>query len=323
MKTFTIRTKAISISVVALSILIFGCKKDDEMVSAPAPQPVTYSSLAEYMDLQTPQSQSFEIDASVESVLNASNGSVITVPANSLIHSDGSLVSGMVNFKVKEVFSESDMMFSGVFPISYGHALNSGGEFFLEASQNGEILRVADGSFVEIDIPAQADPDGMQLFFAGPIEEPDTANWEIVDTTFTNSGFVFNSVDNSYQIDVDTLGWGNIDAFDWSVTYFDCYFNLVGVEGLDGTNTTAFAVFENQNTVWPVGSDNWYGTIENNQIFESHLADVPLNLVVISVVDGQLYSGLLSTTPEQGVTYDIDIAATTSEDLDALIEGLP
>jgi hypothetical protein len=239
-----------------------------------------------------------------------------------LIHEDGRTVSGIVNFKVKEIFSESDMIFSGVFPISYGNVLNSGGEFFLEASQNGEILRVAEWNFVEIDIPAQADPEGMQLFFAGPIEEPDTANWVVPDTSSTNSSFTFNSIDNTYQIDVDTLGWGNIDGFNLNITYFDCTFNLEGVSGLDDNNTTAFAKFENQNSVWPVGVETW-GNIENNIIYENHLADVPLNLIVISVVDGQLYSGLLTVTPQQSVVYDIEMNATTDEDLDALILSLP
>ena len=51
--------------------------------------------------------------------------------------------------------------------------------------------------------------------------------------------------------------------------------------------------------------------------------DIPLNLLVISVVNGDLFYGLLSLTPQPGTIYTIDMLPVTSADLDQIIEDLP
>lgn len=282
----------------------------------------TVASLSSFFDLRKVGSETFTFDATTGGTFNASKGSKINIPSNALVFKDGSSVSGSVNLKVKEVFSESDMIFSGVFPISNSYVLNSGGEFFIQASQGGKELIVKNGSMINMEIPAQAVDKNMELFLAGPGEDSDTVNWVPADSSFTGSGFSFQSADNSYSINLDSLGWGNIDAFIRNIQYFDCKFTLTGVSGLDNNNTTAFAVFKNQNAVWPVGKGNW-GNIIDGVINESHLANVPLNLVVISVVDKKLYSGLLDTTPQDGKTYSIPMTRTSSEKLDQLISNLP
>jgi len=45
--------------------------------------------------------------------------------------------------------------------------------------------------------------------------------------------------------------------------------------------------------------------------------------VVISIVDGDLYSGVLDITPQPNQVYSIAMSATTSDDLDQLIQNLP
>lgn len=301
---------------------ISSCKKE-EVVPAPNPSvvPETFASLDDYLQTRVPISEDFEILAQTGATLATPKGSIITIPVNAFTTASGQPVTGTVTIRMKEIFSNADMMFSRIFPISNSNVLNSGGEFFIEATQNGNTLIVADGVFIEVDIPAQAPDNQMMLFLAGPVEALDTANWQVADSINTQSGFGFNSADNTYELDLDTLGWGNIDAFT-SVNYFDCVFNLTGLTGLDATNTTAFAVFKDQNTVWPVGTLYW-GDITNGVITETHLADVPLNLVVISVVNGQLHYGLLDVTPQQGTTYSIPLIETTSANLDQIISSLP
>lgn len=312
-----------------LTITFSSCEKDEE----PNPtQEETYTTLNQFFELKSPSPEIFNIIAENGASFTTNKGTNVTVPANAFINSSGQIVIGAVDIKLKEVFSNADMVFSGIFPISNGFALNSGGEFFIQASQDGDNLSIKDGVFIEIEIPAQAIDNNMALFFAGPIEEPDFLNWveandileepDSQNDITSNSSFTFNSVDNSYEISLDFLGWGNIDAFDYTVSYFDCVFNLIGIEGLDDSNTTAFAIFKDNNTVWPVGTNSW-GTITNNIINETHLANVPLNLLIISVINNQLYYGLLDVTPQQGDTYSIIMNETTAANLDLIIESLP
>ncbi|MFT6500785.1 MAG: hypothetical protein ACJASQ_000895 [Crocinitomicaceae bacterium] len=304
---------------IGTSILSLSSCKKDEVVPAPNPivEPETFGSIYSYLDSEPVAVQEFEMIAENGASFTASKGSSITIPANAFITYNGLPVTGNVTITVKEIFSQKDMLFTNILPVSYGEPLNSGGEFFLLAAQNGASLRVADGVFIDLKIPAQAIDNNMQLFMAGQNVNADSVFWGLADTT---SGFTFNSPNNEYELNLDSLGWGNIDAFLSNVTYFDIPFNLTGVSGLDNSNTKAFAVFENQNSVWPIAP---YTGIDNNVIDSYHLADVPMNVVVISVVNGQLYYGLLNVTPQQGLSYDIPMNETTSNYLDQIISNLP
>ncbi len=304
-----------------VALCLGSCNKKEVV---PPPSNETFSSLSDYFNSRQVGSETFTLVAQNGATFTTAKGSKITIPPFAFSHANGTLVTGTVTIKVKEIFSNAEMINSRIFPISNGNVLNSGGEFYIKATQNGIPLRVADGVFIEMDIPAQAEDPGMLLFFAGPNEELDSVNWQIApqDSLSMGSGFVFNSTDGTYECNLDSLGWGNIDCFNPSVNYFNCEFQLTGVSGLNGNNTNGFAVFKNQNAVWPVGADYW-GSISNNVITESHLADVPLNLLVISVVNGQLYYGVLDITPSANQSYTIQMNATTSSALDAIINALP
>jgi len=312
------------------AVAFYACKKktiepEEEneettpIVTPEDPAPTFLSTIA-YFNTWASQADEFQFSADLGGTFTTQKGSVLTIPANAFSNIDNSITTGPIDIIIKEVYSTKEMIQAGIYPISGSVALNSGGQFFIEATSNGNALLVTDGVVLNFEIPAQAQDQNMDLFFGGP--EVDSANWEQVDTIWspTLSNFTFSSADDTYSIELDSLGWGNIDAFMF-VNYFDCTFNLTGLTGLNDSNTTAFAVFKNQNSVWPTGVSPW-GTISNNVITETHLADVPMNIIVISVENGQLYYGLLDVTPTQGTVYPINMLATTSANLDIIIEGL-
>lgn len=328
MKNVPFFIKKTSVLLLGMSFFLGSCEIVDDGDQE------SFTSIDAYFSKKEVKPTSYKIDISTGGSFTTDKGSVLTIPENSFVTQDGKTVSGNVDIELKEVFSNADIINSGVFPVSGNNVLNSGGEFYVEARSNGELLKTSPGNFISLNIPAQAIDPNMQLFFGGPEQDTGDVNWMPIDTIpidtmrgdtaqrfRSNSSFVFNSADNSYEIKLDSMGWGNIDAF-MSTQYFDCTFNLVGLEGLDGTNTTAFAVFKDQNTVWPVGINSW-GSISGNQILERHLADVDMNVVVISVIDKQLHYGLLDITPEQNKTYDIIMLPTESDKLDKIIADLP
>ncbi len=315
--------KTLIMFVAGLTVLA-SCKKDEPVTPTanPTPQP-SYSSITEYFNSNSVDATTYTINAGAGGTFTTSKGSVVTIPANAFQTYSGATVTGNVTLTMKEVFSNSDIIFSGIFPVSGNTFLNSGGEYYLQASQNGQDLTVTPGVMVNVEIPAQAEDPGMMLFFGGGDEEElDTLGWQPVDTTWTNSGFTFNSADDSYSIDLDSLGWGNIDAFNWNVNYFTCHFQLDGVSGLDNSNTKVYAVFKGENTVWPTGEPMW-GGINTGLVTDSHLAAIDMNVLAISVVNGELYYGLLDVIPAANQTYTINMVATTDDDLDAVINGLP
>ena len=320
------------------SFMITSCQKDD--VDQIAPPKENFQSLDSFFDEQEVESvvKTFNAENGIE--FTTVKGTKVKIPANAFENQNGTIVNGEVDFKIKEVFSTSDIIFSEIFPVSNGSPLNSGGEFFTEAIQGGLALDLAEGKDIEIQIPAQAEDPNMELFFAGQEEFVDSVDWgNPMDTVLvwdndTNnqgwdnepwgngfySGFTFEDANGTYSINIDKLGWGNIDAFLY-VSYFDIIFNCSGVEGLNSNNLTVYSVFKDQNTVWPCGAG--WGSISDNIVTETHLANVPMNVLAIAVVDEQLYYGVLDVTPEQGIDYNIDMKTITSDALEILINDLP
>ncbi|MFK8038324.1 MAG: hypothetical protein AB8B74_08550 [Crocinitomicaceae bacterium] len=332
----------LTLSILIISIVFWSCNKEkitqnsessknitakSPSVSNNNPSGASFANVQQYLNTWSVQPDQFQFQANTGGTFTTQKGSILTIPANAFSYADNSLAAGTINIKVKEVYTTKEIIKTGIYPVSGTQVLNSGGQFFMEATQNGSPLIVTNGALVDLKIPAQAQDPNMELFLAGPDEN--NAPWEVVDsimnggpnTQWPASGFTFNSADDTYSINLDSLGWGNIDVF-LSTNYFDCTFNLTGLSNLDNTNTNAFAVFKNQNSVWPTGVQGW-GSISNSVIQETHLADVPMNIVVISVENGQLFYGLLDVTPVQNQTYTINMVATTSDVLDALIENLP
>lgn len=303
------------------------CNKDDELIvnrNNPTIPIETYTSLDEFIQSKKPRPETFEITAELGGTYTTRKGSIITIPANGFKTISGQSVTGPVEIRMIEVFSTAEMIFSGIFPISDNRALNSRGEFFIQAKQNGSSLGVAEGSFIKVDISAAPSTDYMDVFLGGPTEETENMNWSIVDSMInivSFSGVGFESTDNRYKVRLDTMGWINVDAFDSTVSYYDCSFNLTGLSGLDSFNTSAYAVFKAMNAVMPIGKYN--GKIANNIITETNLADVPINLVVISVLNDKLHYGILDLTAQQGSTYSIEMNETTSAELDMLLGNLP
>ena len=317
--------KLIKLTCAGAVLLAFGCNKDlpDPLTPTPKEPEVpteTFNSLNDFLTTNEVEPETFLVTAQTGGSFTTDAGSKINVPANAFTDPAGNLVTGAVTLSMNDIFTTKEMIFSRVFPISYGQLLNSGGEFQLVATQNGTPLNVAPGQRVEVIIPAQAPPQNMELFFGNGDPMADSLNWDPADTT-SASGFTFNSADDTYELQLDELGWANIDAFVPNPTYFDVTFDLVGVTGLDASNTTAYAVFDNQNAVWPLGSS--YGSISNNTIMDNHVASVDMHVLVISVVGGQLYSGVLPINPTANATYTINMTATTSADLDNVITNLP
>lgn len=311
---------------VLAALYLISCKKDEVTPQGNNPvNTVSYNTAQDYLNAKNVPLQTFTIDATTGGTFTGAKGTQVTIAPGTFVNYDGSEVNGNVQIKLKEVFSARDMIFSGVLPVSYGNILKSGGEFYLQASQNGVPVDVMIGEMVEVILPAQDVDPNMMLFFGAGGENPDSLNWDPIENnqedSLWNNGFTFNVGDGAYEITLDSLGWANIDAFESSIVYFPIEFTLTGVDGLDNSNTSAWAIFEDFNGVWPTGVSFW-GSIEDNVIYETHLGAVPFTLVVVSVVDNQLYYGYLNLTPVDGTNYTINMEVTTEAALDAFLGGL-
>lgn len=312
-------SKIIAMALVTATCLA-ACKKEKTTTTGD-----NYTSVQSFFSQSKVQTQSFSVNAANGGTITGAKGTTVTFPPNAFITFNGTPVTGNVTVQLKEVFSKKDMIYERVFPVAKGgHLLNSAGEYFLAANQNGTPLQLKDGKFFEMRLPAQAADPNMQFFMLDGAG--DSAQWVVPDTAVVPvdsqwvvspvSGFDFTTVpDSAYVINCDSLSWGNADVFMYP-TYVDCSFKVMGGT-ISSANTKAYSVYDGKNTVWPTG--DWGGGISNNIITDNHIAAIPIHFLVISVIDGELYAGSTAVTPANGGVYNVTIAPITKEALDALI----
>ena len=133
---------------VILSLLVLAtvgmvaCKKNEIV-----PPPSSTSDLGTYFsDNLDNAKQTFSINTNVLNTFTGENGVVVNVPANSFVNSNGTAVSGVVNFELIEVLDLSSMVTLNKTTTSNGEILVSGGQIKLMASQNSNQVFLAPGT---------------------------------------------------------------------------------------------------------------------------------------------------------------------------------
>ncbi len=143
--------------------LCSACAKQ-ENTSGTHQAPHSFNSIETLFASKVEPSQTFVINTNTGGTLTGNHGTRVTFPAGCFEFEDGTGVTGNVTVTLREVFSTSQMIFTGVLPVSEGIPLNCGGEFFLSASQNNSDVCMKNGMMMEISVPAQALDNSMQLF---------------------------------------------------------------------------------------------------------------------------------------------------------------
>lgn len=136
------------------------------------------------------------------------NGTSIIAKPNSFIFEDsGDLATGIIDFEITELFTKSEILQYGIETRSINSIIESDGEFYFSASQNGQSLRLADNKFLSVATPNSDPNPGMELFIAAE----DT--W--LPTGDSLNIFMQNGADsfNGYEFESDRLDWVNIDYF--------------------------------------------------------------------------------------------------------------
>ena len=116
-----------------------------------------------------PMSQSFTFDITLGALITGAKGSQFYFAPSSLVHQNGSEVTGNVTVELREYMNKADMLFSGITVTSGNALLESGGMFYIMPRQNGEELKLKSGSTFQIFIPkANAGNQAMDFWNGEP-----------------------------------------------------------------------------------------------------------------------------------------------------------
>ncbi|MFN8288463.1 MAG: hypothetical protein U0V74_17025 [Chitinophagales bacterium] len=104
-----------------------------------------------------PEFSEFSLNAEQGGEFSLPSGTKIIVPANVMVHKDGTPVTGSVNLTYREFHDAPDAFMAGI-PLTYTddkgqhRMMQTAGMFEIRANQNGEELAIADGKNVTVNL---------------------------------------------------------------------------------------------------------------------------------------------------------------------------
>jgi hypothetical protein len=124
-----------------------------------------------------PNIQTFEIDANKTETIEGENGTLIIIPKNSFLDTNNKIVQGKVNFELIEAYDLADMLLYNLTTTSNGDALETGGMFYTNATQNDRQLSIDQNKPMIIQVPCVEEKPNM-LAFESEIDSVGEINWK-------------------------------------------------------------------------------------------------------------------------------------------------
>ncbi len=122
------------------------------------------------------QSQTFDIKANQDNVIEGKNGTIIVCPKACFINSKGEIVEDNVKIELAEALSLEDMLLSNLTTSSDGNPLETDGMIYFNATSKGEQLSINEDNPIHIDIPTSNKKAGMMAYH-GMRDEKGNMNW--------------------------------------------------------------------------------------------------------------------------------------------------
>jgi hypothetical protein len=267
--------------------------------------------LSTVLEALGPENQAFTIDAARANTLQCSQGTELRVPANAFVDSNGNLVQGNVELKLKQVFEKGDMILNNRPTVSNGSLLESGGEFNLQATAGGSAVKLANGKQIEIRVPVNntvASADGMQVFVQGR-DSRGNFTWIPVNTNLQVSA-------GNYIFTVSTLQWVNIDKYIDPSTQVTNITVTAKDQEVTQANTQGYINFKGATSV-----ANLY--LENGKL-KGEMVPVAREAVIIIIHSegDKIYLGRKDVRTAADMNLEVELKRVTREELTEELKSL-
>lgn len=328
------------------TITLTSCSKNDDHdnpIIIETPQPDGEALKEAFLTNREEAVQTTTINADTGGSMYGEQGTELIFNPNAFLDSNGDPVTGAVTVELIESYSRVDMLLmdmptNGKRPNGDIETLISGGEFFINATQDGEKLQ-PNGAFMLVAPAAnnQFDED-MKVFDGKNVDCDGDANCNDQDGDIVWEENEQNGVEprdvegpnGEYSIGYSTFigqfGWTNIDK--WyndprpkTTIYVDV------PDGYDNTNSAVYISYDGEPTA--LGNmDVWDPELE---MFSEHYGLIPIGLEVhfifLSQIDGEWNYAVHSATIEENhiecFCDPLEIDGITEEALATIINGLP
>lgn len=290
---------------------------DREPMSAEA-----FSALAD--DARAERTQVLTFDASYYGYVVGSEGTIVQIPTGSLVDDEGARVSGRVDVELIELYDKgsmlvTDMPSTGLTETGERAQLISGGEHYVNATQDGEQLTLV--NYIQIDAPVAntGDPSTDMVRFRAIAADGAAAGMDNADVWVEEDDKVAlgraegaDGVQTTYSLLTSQFGWTNVDRW-YSDPREKTTLEVRPPVGWDDSNSAAYLSYDGEPTAL-ARLDTWDG---DEGIFSEHYGLIPVGLEVHVI---------FVTATETGWAYAIQGATIAAgqeiafDDADTLID---
>jgi hypothetical protein len=306
-------------TLVLASVCMFvfsACKKTTDPKD---PEPKTFGSVAEFYASNQVKSEMFTFDAATGGNFTTAKGTEVRIPANCFVDSGMNVVSGTVVVEFKDLYSKSDILFSGIQTTTFTGMLKSAGEFFILAEKNGKALDLAPGKNIEVEQPADGAVDTAMAPFQLQRGVGGGQAWgpSIDDVLgFSPNSYIFGLY--SFGNPASEGTWCNSD----NSVYFSAFTNTVLTLTPDANQnpstygTDVYLIF--------TGINSMIHVYANGSVFPYNFAPIGLEctVVAIGVKDGKLQSAFVPITISSGQNVTFTLTETTEDAFKAALTAL-
>ena len=331
---YVIKNSSLAILIVSLFLITFtSCKSDSNQEENNKPDGIALKN--RMIENRNGAMQTFNEDACANCPISitGTQGTTVTFPPNSL-GLNGSPVTGNVQIELIEIYGKANMVLQdrstkGKKPNGDEEALNSAGEFYVNAKQNGTQLEILSPVTISSKGINPADWEPMGIFKAGDnLEDEDL--WEETDENGDQepdqaqggerdgpNGVVMY---NSYEL--GSFGWSNLDRwYNFTGQLTDLFVDVPN--GYDDTNCIVYLSYDGENAL--ANMDTWDA---GQQMFTEHFGRIPVgqevHFIMLAEIGGVLHYAIQGTTIVDGhIEVISSLQPTTEAQLNTLLDALP
>ncbi|MBL7559016.1 hypothetical protein JAO71_04290 [Olleya sp. YSTF-M6] len=316
-----------------ISTMVFtSCNPNDDGDNITQQNNVTPATEAQFKNIKdeaiSNHTQNFIFNADDGNIsLTSDNGVQININGNCLTL-NGNPVTGQVELEYIELFDKGSMLTTnkptmGTLPNDDKSLLISGGEFFIEATQNGNQLATNCGLQLIIPASLTGGADPLMSLWEGEIDTEDNLTWNEVDGP-AQGGEVFVEGNEYYGL-LQGFGWTNVDRF-YSDTRPKTELLVQAPNGYNFSNSAVYLSYDGEDS--GLASLDTYDNTLN--LFSEHYGQIPIGLechiIFVTEDNGVWRYAIKPVTIAANSTIVFTIQETTigtEATLTALINGLP
>jgi len=316
----------------SLLVTLSACDKDDAKIpNILVPDAVA---LHQWFDSSTDAlTQHYTLNSSAEAEIIGEQGTILQFSANDFTLLNGEPVAGNVDIELIEVYDRASMLLTktstnGKTEDGSISTLISGGEFYVNAKQDGAPLKLKSGFTIIAPTENTSTINQDMTKFDGINNcEGDDCDlvWEEADDRGIEIGEwqTAGGVKTVYYVFQNKFGWTNIDRWYSDPRPKTTIFVDVP-EGFDNTNCAVYMMYDGE----PAALASFDVYDQDEKLFTEHYGLIPVGLevhfILVSMIEDEIHYAIQDATITENHVEVIDaVKAISEEELIDLIYELP